>query len=102
MLFSVLISVQSIAFYNFNCFLWVYHKIQSPYVLNESELFSYSEYYGGGHINTQIKGECIKTNGNSLEKRSLEMCICIQRRTIKVDALPNYYSVAELDNPERI
>jgi len=40
----------------------------------------YSEYKeGDGRLNTLLKGKAIWTNDNSLEKRSLEMRINIQK-----------------------
>jgi len=40
----------------------------------------YSEYLGGEcHLNTLLKGKALRTNENSLERRSLEMRINIKR-----------------------
>ena len=70
--------------------------------LDDGEILYYSEYNDYGNINTQIKGQSIRTNDDSLEKRSLEMRISIQRRILKVGSLPNYDSVVQVDNPEWI
>jgi len=40
----------------------------------------YCEYReGGGYLNTFLKGKAIRTDDNSLERRSLEMRINIER-----------------------
>jgi len=44
------------------------------------EIIEYSEYTRFDNINTRVKGQSIRTNDNSLEKRSLEMRINIQNR----------------------
>ena len=67
--------------------------------LSGSDIVFYSEWSGNYDINTKIKGESIRTKDNSLEKRSLEMRIDIQRRILKVGSLPNYDSVAQVDKP---
>ena len=49
-----------------------------------------------------IKGKSILTDDNSLETRSLEVRINIQRRILRVGSLPNYESVVQADNPNKI
>jgi len=61
--------------------------------LNIGDYLCYSEYNGGSDINTQLKGQSIRTKDDSLEKRSLEIRVNIQRRILKVGSLPNYDSV---------
>jgi len=70
-------------------------------IFNTSEYVYYCEYDDCGDFNTQIKGESIKINENSLEKRSLEMRINIQRRILKVGSLPNYDSVVQVSKPNQ-
>ena len=51
----------------------------------------YGEIYG--HLKTLLKGKPIWTNDKSLERRSLEMRINIERQILRVGSLPNYESV---------
>ena len=63
----------------------------------------YSEYgIGWAHINTVLKGKDMRTDDNSLERRSLEMRINIEREILRVGSLPNCESVVQIDNPKQI
>ena len=42
------------------------------------------------------------TNDNNWEKRCLEMRINLESRLLRVGALPNYESVVQVNNPDRI
>jgi len=58
------------------------------------EVVWYSEYGEVfGHLKTLLKGKPIWTNDKSLERRSLEMRINIERQILRVGSLPNYESV---------
>ena len=75
-------------------------KIDSKW--GDNEFLSYFECYGGYGINTLIKGKSIYSNDCSLETRSLEIRINIEERILRVGSLPNYESVVEADNPNKI
>ena len=63
----------------------------------------YSEYgIGWAHINTVLKGKDMRTDDNSLERRSLEMRINIEREILRVGSLPNYDSVVQLESKYKI
>ena len=62
----------------------------------------YSEYMGQGSLQTVFKGKTIRTDDYSLERRSLEMRINIERQILRVGSLPNYDSVVQIDDPKQI
>ena len=63
----------------------------------------YSEYgIGWAHINTVLKGKDMRTDDNSLERRSLEMRINIEREILRVGSLPNNDSVVQLESKYKI
>ena len=44
----------------------------------------------------------MRTNDNSLERKSLEVRINIERKIFRVGSLPDYESVVQIDNPQLI
>jgi len=66
------------------------------------ENLCYCEYEDGGGLHTLVKGLSILTDDNLLVSRSLEVHINIQKRILRVGSLPNYHSVVQADDPERI
>lgn len=68
----------------------------------QDEKLCYSEYEGIYGLNTLVKGKSILTNDNSLESRSLEVRINIEKKILKVGSLPDYSSVVQADQPDRI
>lgn len=63
----------------------------------------YSEYEGDkGDLNTLVKGKAFRTDANSLDKKSLEMRINIEKKILRVGSLPNYESVVKIDDPKEI
>lgn len=53
-------------------------------------------------VNKLVKGPPIITNDKSMERKSLECRINIEKRVLKVGTFPNYEAVVEADNPDLI
>lgn len=66
------------------------------------ENLCYYESNGNLGLNSLVKGKSILIDDKSLVNRSLEVRINIQRRILRVGSLPNYDSVVQADQPERI
>ena len=60
---------------------------------------SYSDYFNGFGITQYIKGSPMQSE---IGKHSFEVRIHLDSNLLRVGSLPDYSSIAELDNPNKI
>ena len=70
---------------------------------DESKILLYTEIYESNWgVTKLIKGPPRNTNYDNWEKKSLEVRINLQSRLLRVGAQPNYESVVQANNPDKI
>ena len=61
--------------------------------------YDYSNEYG---ITKYIKGNAMQSGGKATGKHSFEVRIHLDQKLLRVGRLPDYSSIAELDDPNKI
>jgi len=53
-------------------------------------------------VTNYIKGSLMQSGDKVIGKHSFEVRICLNKRFLRVASLPDYSSIAELDDPKKI
>jgi len=62
----------------------------------------YYDQNNNGGISRYIKGNPMQAGTQATNKHSFEVRICLNKRFLRVASLPDYSSIAELDDPNKI
>ena len=63
---------------------------------------SYFDHSNGYGISKYIKGSPMQSGTKATGKHSFEVRICLYQKLLRVASLPDYSSIAELDDPNKI
>jgi len=62
----------------------------------------YYDYSNSNGITKYIKGNPMQTGSKAIGRHSFEVRIHLDEKLLRVGSLPDYSSIAELDNPNKI
>ena len=63
---------------------------------------SYFDYWNKCGITKYIKGNAMQSGSKAIGKHSFEIRIHLDQKLLRVGRLPDYSSIAELDDPNKI